>query len=197
MHIPGKEPTRYEWTEKDGRKALRAQSQGSASMWRKRVDANAPKASEVDFSWWVQDLVPNASVADIEREDASARVIFGFAGDISTLPARTRMMFDMAHALTGEAPPYATLMYVWDSQLPVGTVVVNPRSDRIRKIVVDSGPKHLRQWRQHRRNLKADFKLAFGEEPGRLTSVAVMTDSDNTKSQGNTWYGAVELRAEP
>jgi len=197
MPIPGKEATRYEWTEKEGRAALRAQSKGSASMWRKRVEPGSPKTSEVDFSWWVQDLVPNASVAEADREDAAARVIFGFAGDIGTLPARTRMMFDMAHALTGEAPPYATLMYVWDSQLPVGTVVVNPRSDRIRKIVVDSGPQHLRQWRNHRRNLQADFKLAFGEEPGRLTSVAVMTDSDNTRSQGQTWYGNVELRPAP
>ena len=45
----------------------------------------------------------------------------------------------LAEALTGERPPYATLVYVWDATAPVGTVIINPRSDRIRKIVVDSG----------------------------------------------------------
>jgi hypothetical protein len=133
-------------------------------------------------------------VADIDHEDAVARVIFGFAGDIDSLPLRTRMKFELAQALTGEVPPYATLMYVWDSKLPVGTVVVNPRSDRIRKIVVDSGPGELHRWRDHRRDLAADFRLAFGEAPGPLVSMAVMTDSDNSSASARTWYGVVELK---
>ena len=84
-------------------------------------------------------------------------------------------------------------MYVWDAQAPVGTVIVNPRTDRIRKIVVDSGSHHLRRWRDHRRDLVADFKLAFGEDPGPLVSIAVMTDSDNTRSRATSWYGPVGL----
>ena len=191
--LPGKAATRYEWSEKDGRLCVRAQSERSASLWRKRVMVAPGALGEVSFSWWVQDLVPDASVADADREDAPARVLFGFAGDAARLPLRTRVMFELAQALTGETPPYATLMYVWDAQLPVGTVVVNPRSDRVRKIVVDSGPEHLRRWRDHRRDLAADFRLAFGEDPGALTSIAVMTDSDNTRSQAHSWYGQVQL----
>ena len=193
LALPGKKSTRYSWTEKDGRPALEAASERSASIWRKRLDPALDGVGQVSFSWWAQRLIPDASVADIDREDAVARVIFGFGGDTDKLPLRTRMKFELAQALTGEAPPYATLMYVWDSQLPVGTVVVNPRSDRIRKIVVDSGPGHLHRWRDHRRDLAADFRLAFGEEPGPLTSMAVMTDSDNNRASARTWYGAVEL----
>ncbi len=195
LHLPGKAATRYSWTEKDGRPALEASSERSASIWRKRLEPAQERVGEVRFSWWAQGLITDASVADVDREDAVARVIFGFAGDVDKLPLRTRMKFELAQALTGEAPPYATLMYVWDSKLPVGTVVVNPRSDRIRKIVVDSGPAQLRRWREHRRDLAADFRLAFGEEPGPLTSMAVMTDSDNNRASARTWYGAVELAA--
>ncbi|MFN3859885.1 MAG: DUF3047 domain-containing protein [Roseateles sp.] len=193
LPLPGKKPTRYSWTEKDGRPALEAAADRSASIWRKRLEPALEQVGEVSFSWWAQGLIKNASVADIDREDAVARVIFGFGGNVDKLPLRTRMKFELAQALTGEAPPYATLMYVWDSELPVGTVVVNPRSDRIRKIVVDSGPGQLRRWRDHRRDLAADFRLAFGEEPGPLTSMAVMTDSDNNRASARTWYGAVEL----
>lgn len=189
--IPGKQHTRYGWVQKDGRRAVAAVSERSASMWRQRVERAPAQLGEVRFSWWVQDLIVDASVADVDREDAPARVLFGFGGDVGKLPARTRMLFDLAQALTGEPPPYATLMYVWDATAPVGTVIVNPRTDRIRKIVVDSGPAHLRQWRDHRRDLAADFRLAFGEEPGPLVSVAVMTDSDNTRSQARSWFGPV------
>jgi hypothetical protein len=191
--LPGKEPTRYQREAKDGRPAIAAMAVRSASMWRHKFDPPPAKLGEVSFSWWAQTLLANASVADVDREDATARVLFGFGGDHSKLPLRARMSFDLAEALTGERPPYATLMYVWDATAPVGTVIVNPRSDRIRKIVVDSGPEGLRRWRDHRRDLAADFRLAFGEEPGPLRSMALMTDSDNTRAQARTWYGEIVL----
>ena len=194
LALPGKTLTRYSWTEKDGRPALEAASERSASIWRKKLEPAVSAVGEVQFSWWVQCLIPGANVSEVDHEDAVARVIFGFGGDTDSLPLRTRMKFELAQALTGEAPPYATLMYVWDSKLPVGTVVINPRSDRIRKIVVDSGPAELRRWRDHRRDLAADFRLAFGEAPGPLLSMAVMTDSDNNRSAARAWYGPVELK---
>ena len=191
--LPGKEFTRYSWVTKEGRRAIEAQSEQSASMWRMRLNRPAQAVKEVSFSWWVQDLVAQGNVALASREDAPARVLFAFQGDTATLPARTRALYDLAEAITGERPPYATLMYVWDATAPVGTVIVNPRSDRIRKIVIDSGPTELRRWREHRRDLAADFKLAFGEAHGPLAAVAFMTDSDNTSSSARSWYGPVEL----
>lgn len=194
LALPGKPATHYEWVSKDGRAAVMARSDRSASMWRKRFLPALAAPREARFSWWVQDLIPTADMGDAELDDGSARVLFGFDGDVGSLPLRTRMMFDLAAALTGEQPPYATLMYVWDATRPVGTVLMHPRSDRIRKIVVDSGTGGLRRWRDHTRDLAADFKLAFGEAPGPLVSVAFMTDSDNTRSAARAWYGAVELR---
>jgi hypothetical protein len=64
----------------------------------------------------------------------------------------------------------------------------------VRKIVVDSGTASLGRWREHQRDLRADFRLAFGEEPGPLISVAKMTDSDNTKSVASTYYGAISVQ---
>jgi hypothetical protein len=194
MSLPGKAVTRYEWAEKDGRRAILARSEHSASLWRKRLMPVRQQVGEVSFSWWVQDIIVGADLTDIDRGDAPARVMFAFDGDIASLPLRTRMLFDVAQALSGEQPPYATLSYVYDASLPVGTVVVNPRSDRVRSIVVDSGLGQLRRWRDHRRDLAADFRHAFGEEPGPLTSVALMTDSDNTRSQAKAWYGPVEFQ---
>lgn len=192
--IPGKRATRYRWTEKDGRSAFAAEADSSASLWMKRLPESPKTVNEVEFSWWVQDMLPSANIDESERSDAVARVVFGFDGDVGALPLKTRMLFELAHALTGHTPPYASLVYVWDAELPVGTVVIDKRSDRIRKIVVDSGPRARRQWRDHRRDLAADFRLAFGEEPGKLVSFAYMTDTDNTRSRARTWYGEIKLR---
>lgn len=192
VRLPGKESTQYRRTLLEGRPATAAVSKRSASMWRKKF-AVPPVLGDVSFSWWVRDLIGNASVAHVDREDSPARVLFAFGGDVSRLPQRTRMMFELAEALTGEPPPFATLMYVWEAQAPLESVIVNPRSDRIRKIVVDSGTSQLRRWRDHRRNLAADFQRAFGEAPGPLQAVALMTDSDNTRSNAEAFYGPVKL----
>jgi hypothetical protein len=180
--LPGKQATRYASTTKDGRGV---------------VHARAERLGQVQWSWRVDRLNPQASIGDVDAEDAVARVIFAFEGDRSRLSARNRAMFDLAQALTGETPPYATLMYVWETSKPVGSVVVNPRSDRIRKWVVDSGPQHLGTWRVHQRDLAADFERAFGEKPGPLVAIGKMTDADNTQARAEAWYGPIELMPGP
>ncbi len=189
--LPGKRATRYQAGRRDGRSIVHARAEGSASMWRRQARIEAAALGAVRFSWRVDTLNPAASVADIDREDAVARLVLAFDGDSGRLSARTRALFDLARALTGEAPPFATLMYVWDTQAPLDSVVINPRSDRIRKIVVDSGPTHLGHWREHRRDLVTDFQRAYGEPPGALIGMALMTDSDNTGSRAEAWYGPV------
>ena len=191
--LPGKAATRYQWEQKEGRRALAAQAERSASMWRRRLDVAPGRVGEVAFSWWVDRLIDGASLSQAERADAPVRLLFGFGGDTAQLSQRNRMMFELAHALTGEPPPYATLMYVWDNQAPVESVVINPRTDRVRKIVVDSGTTQLGRWRDHRRHLAIDFRRAYGEDPGPLQSMALMTDADNTRSTAQAWYGPLQL----
>ena len=191
--LPGKLQTRYHWEMKEGRRALAAQAVGSASLWRRRLQRPPESLGELSFSWWVDQLIAEARLTQAERADSPARLLLGFGGDVSRLPQRTRLMYELAEALTGEVPPYATLMYVWANGAPLESVLINPRSDRVRKIVVDSGSAGLGRWRDHRRELAADFQRAFGEAPGPLQSVAVMTDADNTRSRAQAWYGPIRF----
>jgi hypothetical protein len=73
-------------------------------------------------------------------------------------------------------------------------VVHNNRTDRIRQLVVESGSTGLQQWRDYERNIRADYEKVFGEAPGALVGIAVMTDSDNTKSTVLAHYGDISLR---
>lgn len=191
--LPGKSATRYEAGVADGRWALHALSERSASMYRRKLRIEPEALGWVRFSWKVGALPADGDVRDSDTEDAVVRVLLAFEGDTTRLSPRTRLMFDLMHSLSGEPPPFATLMYVWDSRADVDTVVLNRRSDRVRKIVLESGPAHLGQWRSYERDMRADFRRAFGEDPGALIGVAVMTDSDNTQSRAEAWYGEIRL----
>ena len=177
----------------DGRSAMLAYSQSAASMLRQKLHIAAADLSSVRFSWKVPHLIDTADMAVRETEDSPVRIVLAFEGDRSRLSAKNQMMSELAHTLTGEPLPYATLMYVWCNTREPGSVIVNPRTDRIRKIVLEKGMKNLNQWRDYERDIKADYQRAFGEAPGALIGVALMTDSDNTHSQARSWYGPVQF----
>jgi len=191
--LPGKLRTAFKLDRLGQRPALLAEARSSASFLRQRVNIPAEKLGRLQFAWQVAQLMPEADMAERDRDDSPVRLILAFEGDRGRFSAKNAMLSDLTEALTGEPLPYATLMYVWSNQAPVDTVIVNPRTDRVRKWVVESGPAHLQQWRQYQRDVRADFEKAFGEAPGALVGLAIMTDSDNTRSHVRAWYGDIQL----
>jgi len=193
MPLPGKQLTHYSLGQQAGRTAVRAQAESSVSMLRQPLRVEPHQLGHLEFSWHVPALIDGADVGQRQTDDAPARLMLAFEGDRSTFSAKNAMLSELAHAISGEPLPYATLVYVWCNTRPVGTVVLNHRTDRIRKLVVASGPQQLNQWLHFRRDVRADFELAFGEAPGALLTIGLMTDSDNTRSSALAWYGGVAL----
>lgn len=195
--LPGKRATSYSAGADAGRPALLARADRSASMLRHPTRIEPDALGQLSFSWRVRNLVEGGDVRERDSDDAPARLALSFSGAEARLPARDLMLFDLAEAVSGERPPFATLMYVWDAKTPVGQVVPNPRSDRVRKIVLESGAENLGQWRTYQRDIVADYTRVFGEPPGALVGIALMTDADNTSSQTTAAYGPVCLTPAP
>lgn len=189
--LPGKARVRFIPVRDDGRPALEATAVSAASLVRKRVRIEPQNLGKLRFSWKVPQLIEGADLATRDADDAPVRIILAFDGDRSRLSARDAMLSELTRTLTGEEMPYATLMYVWCNKRAPGSIVRNPRTDRIRKLVLESGPARLAQWLDYERDIRADFEAAFGESPGALVGIAIMTDSDNTRSTATALYGPV------
>lgn len=191
--LPGKQSTQFQYQRMDGRETMEATAMSSASMLRKAVHIEPQDLGSVRFSWKVPELIAQADMAQRDSDDSPVRVVLAFEGDRTKFSAKNAMLSELAQALTGEAMPYATLMYVWCNRREPGSVIVNPRTDRIRKLVVESGTRQLNQWLDYERNVRADYEKAFGEAPGALVGIAIMTDSDNTRSTAHAWYGPIRI----
>lgn len=191
--LPGKLRTAFRLEQHQGRPSLRADSERSASMLRQKLHIEPERLGRLAFDWQVQALIAEADMRQRETEDSPVRLILAFDGDRQKFSPKNAMLSELSRALTGEDMPYATLMYVWSNQQPAETVIVNPRTDRVRKIVVESGANRLKQWLHYERQIRADFEKAFGEPPGALLGLAIMTDTDNTQGQTRAWYGEIRL----
>jgi hypothetical protein len=118
--------------------------------------------------------------------------------------ARSPELDDQAAQLYLVAPrwPFPRLQsrvvgYLWDTRAPVGTRVVRPDAPNVRSIVVESGPERLGTWIRERRDVRADFTELFGEEPGRVGMIGIMSDSDHTGSHGEALFGDLVFFGSP
>ena len=84
--------------------------------------------------------------------------MIGFAGDTSKLSFRERAAASAAQTISGQALPYATLMYIWGGKVAVDSITVSSRSSRIRMLAVAADDQGIGSWHTYTRNLVADFK---------------------------------------
>lgn len=197
LAFPGKSPTKFNYARKDGRDAVAVLAASSASMLRTKVRIEPAQLAGVRFSWKVPQLIAGADLASRDADDSPVRVVLFFEGDRSRFSARDSMMSELLRSITGEEMPYATLMYVWCNKREPGTVITSPRTARVRTVVVESGARKLNQWLDYERDIRADYERAFGEAPGALVGIGIMSDSDNTRSTTQAWYGPVRLDGQP
>ncbi|MEO8279681.1 MAG: DUF3047 domain-containing protein [Ideonella sp.] len=193
LSFPGKRASRYAPQRKDGRDALMVSAVSSASMVRRQVRVEPEALGRLQFSWLVPGMIDAADMTRRESDDSPVRLILAFEGDRSTFSAKDAMLSELAEAITGEPLPYATLMYVWSNRRPIESVIINPRTSRIRKLVMETGPDKVGRWLNYERDVRADFVKAYGEQPGALLSIGLMTDTDNTRSEASAWYGPVRM----
>lgn len=191
--LPGKRYAPFEPVQLGGEASLQVRADASVSILRQRFAVPQPAEQQLRLRWRIDALPDDADLAQADRSDSPVGVLLAFDGDRGTWSARDHRMSEITRLLTGEELPHATLAYVWSHGEPPETVVANPRTSRIRKIVLDSGSARLGEWREHVRDVAADYRRAFGEQPGTLRAVALMTDTDNTSSRLTAWYGSLYL----
>lgn len=184
--------TRYELADLLGRRVLHASGHGASGL-RCKVRVDPLTHHWLEWSWRTRDVPAGMNVKRSETDDSPARLAVAFQGDERRLAFRDRALFELVELITGERLSYATLMYVWDAQLPVGTVANYARTSRIRYLVVESGRERTGRWLRYRRDLVADFRQVFSEDPGVVESVGVITDGDDLHVDLDTWYGDIRL----
>jgi menaquinone-dependent protoporphyrinogen IX oxidase len=66
-------------------------------------------------------------------------------------------------------------------------------TSRVKSIVVGSKAQ-LGNWVEERHNLLNDYRRAFNEDPPNAMAVGFMTDSDNSASVVNAYYGDIRIQ---
>lgn len=192
-----KTPTRYELVvdPATGAVVLHAIADRAASGLQQPLAVDPVARPRIAWRWQVKSLIDGADNTDREAKDSPVRLLLFFDGDKRALPPREQMRLELARLASGSEPPYATLMYIWENRQPVGTLIESAHTGRVKMVVAGTGADRLRQWKQFERDYVQDFQRAFGELPGRLIGIGILTDTDNTGARIEALYGDIVLAA--
>ena len=183
--------TEYKVINENGTHVLEARSESAASGLLQEVSIDPNVQRHISWRWKAPQLIPTADNSRRNADDSPVRIVIAFDGDKKKFDFEDRAMADMVKLFSGREMPYATIMYIWENKLPVGTVVENAHSGRAKMIVAESGAKRVGQWLTMTRDVLDDYRQAYGEEPGRIISVGVMTDTNTTGSKVTAYYGDI------
>lgn len=195
--LPMKAKTHYTIVEMNGRSVLKAETEHSYGNLVHDTHIRLGDGATLAWQWRVDRPVADADLRKKSGDDGAAKLCVFFDYPKDKLPLTERLQLSLASSLVGEPVPTESLCYVYDNQLPVGTELTNALSNRIRMIVLQSGKDKLGRWLSESRSVVADYKRAFadewrGEVP-EVIGVAVQADSDNSKSDGLSYFGDIVL----
>ena len=186
--------TRFELVRDEGRTVLRALAEASASGLVRTLRIDPRTHPVLVWRWKVANLLEKSDLATRAGDDFPVRLYVTFDLDLATLSFGERLQLSAARAIWGDALPLAALCYVWDTRAPPGTMVPNAYTDRVRMVVVESGPSRLGRWIEYERDVDEDFRRAFGAQTPSIAGLIVSADTDNTGERAESWFGDAEFR---
>lgn len=168
----------------EGHRALRVEANSSYGNLVYPLQIAQP-AIQLSWRWRVEDLIEAENLREKQGDDTAVKVCIFFDLALERIPFMERQLLRVARSQSSEPVPGATICYVWDAHLPIGTAIDSPFTRRLRYKVLQSGPARLHQWTAERRDVAADFTEMFGQESSEVPpviGVAVGADADNTHS---------------
>ncbi|MEQ9547255.1 MAG: DUF3047 domain-containing protein [Marinobacter sp.] len=185
--------TTYRLIEEDGTQVIEAQTSNSASGLIARLNVAPGDSLILRWRWKVSNTFEKGDARQKSGDDYPARIYVAFEFEPDKAGWFERAKRKTVEALFGEELPGNAINYIWANQLAKGKTVANPYAEETMMIAVTSGDDQVGEWVTVERDIVADYRAAFGEEPPRLRGVAIMSDSDNTGESATAWYGDLEL----
>ena len=167
--------TRYSMVRENGKPVLKADSDDSASALWLALEESVSEQTKLTWRWKVtRGLTNNLKEREKGGDDYAARVLVAFDPKPFSRGSRA-------------------LCYVWASEESVGSIYESPYSSNVITIVLESGSRRTGDWVTETRNIREDYRRAFDTQPDTIHAVAVMVDTDDTKSSATAWFSDISL----
>jgi hypothetical protein len=171
---PRKEEGRPVYTirEEDGRRFLHAATRGIGIQAGREVAWDLDAYPNLAWSWRAVEFPKGSDERKSSTNDSAVSIYALFPGSMGTVKS---------------------VKYIWSRIVPVGTRLTSSAgSTQVR--VLRSGSDQAGQWVEEQADVREDYRKLFGvDKPPKPAGIAVLTDSDDTKSSAQGDYANLRL----
>lgn len=164
--------TLYEITKSDQGSVLHADSRSSASAFYKDVHIDLTQTPCLHWSWKVDHVLEGLQENTKSGDDFAARVYVVFSGGVQFWNTRA-------------------LNYVWAGNSDIGTAWPSAYTNQSINIAIQSGPSLTKHWIHEHRNIVLDAQDHFGKSLKSADGIAIMVDTDNSKTAATATFGDI------
>lgn len=168
--------TDYRLVSESGQTVVKAVSNASASGLVKKISFDPKQYRYLRWSWKISRTITGGDERTKAGDDYAARIYVVFPG----------RFFWQTKAVN----------YIWANSLAKGASLPNAYTANAQMLAVESGNEKAGHWLTEQRDLLADYRVLFGEEPPKAAAIAIMTDTDTTGGSAAAWYGEISLSTE-
>ena len=168
-----KDATTYTIVQENGKAVIQAHSKAAASGLIKKVNLDPNRFRYLHWSWKIAQTIEKGYEKTKPGDDFAARVYVVFPG----------RFFWQTRAIN----------YIWANHLPKGEAFTSPFTSNAMMVAVETGPEKTGQWLSETRDVLADYRRLFGEDPREIGAIAIMTDTDNTAGEATAWYADISI----
>ena len=151
---------------------LNAKSMQTASALYKKVKINIVDTPYLNWSWRIDQSLPELDEKTKSGDDYAARIYVVFKTGLTPLSAKA-------------------LNYVWSSNSDPDTHWPNAYTEKAIMIPLRSNQDEMHNWQNEKVNIVEDLMKHFDRTPKYIDGIAIMTDTDNSKSTASASYGDI------
>ena len=153
----------------NGRSFLLLKSVGDAFGVKKEISFDIRKYPYLCWQWQAISLPPKGDIRKRETDDQAGQIYVVFPKFPALINSRS-------------------MGYIWDSLTPVGYTGTSTAYSKMKYVVLQSGKTKLGKWICESRNVYADYKKLFQEEPPEVGAVLLYINTQHTESSGEIYY---------
>ncbi len=172
---------------------LKAESNSSASALIYKKKFNCYSFPSVRWQWRVDNIYAKGDATAKKGDDYPIRVYIIFKYDPKKAGFFEKMKYGTAKLFYGKYPPHSSLNYIWANKEHKERIITSPYTDKSKMIVLEQGPSKVGTWQKEEVNIIQDYRIAFGEKPPAVASIAIMNDSDNTGEKSVSFIDYLEI----
>ncbi len=188
-----KEHTKYSVEIEGDDSILKAVSNASASGIIFRKEFNVFEYSRVKWKWKVSNVFRTGNAEEKWGDDYPLRVYIIFKYDPDKASFGQKIKYGLARSIYGEYPPHSSLNYIWANRKHDKDIIPNPYAKEAMMIPLQTGDANAGRWIEEEINIIEDYHRAFGEDPPATGSLAIMSDSDNTRESAAGYIDYIEV----